>query len=228
VAQRLDYDEYGRVTQNTNPGFQPFGYAGGMVDDATGLTRFGARDYDPVIGRWTAKDPIGFAAGETNLYEYVGGDPINSVDATGLFVPQLIGAFVGAGVSILALAAADPHASFGQFAKAGLLGAGAGLIATLAPLAVLPSAALGGLLGGLTNALGQGLAAHCGSSFDLGSFFVSVAAGAAGGAVGGFYGGLAGGAAGETISAGLGGTVAGLSDLVGQVSYNPSAFAGQR
>jgi YD repeat-containing protein len=28
VAQRLDYDEYGRVTQNTNPGFQPFGYAG--------------------------------------------------------------------------------------------------------------------------------------------------------------------------------------------------------
>jgi hypothetical protein len=28
VAQRLDYDEYGRVTQNTAPSFQPFGYAG--------------------------------------------------------------------------------------------------------------------------------------------------------------------------------------------------------
>jgi YD repeat-containing protein len=28
VAQRLDYDEYGRITQNTSPGFQPFGYAG--------------------------------------------------------------------------------------------------------------------------------------------------------------------------------------------------------
>jgi RHS repeat-associated protein len=68
VAQRLDYDEYGRVTQNTSPGFQPFGHAGGLVDDATGLTRFGARDYDPVTGRWTAKDPMGFAAGDGNLY----------------------------------------------------------------------------------------------------------------------------------------------------------------
>ncbi|MDB4916044.1 MAG: hypothetical protein JWM95_3688, partial [Gemmatimonadetes bacterium] len=29
IQQRLDYDEYGRVLVNTNPGFQPFGYAGG-------------------------------------------------------------------------------------------------------------------------------------------------------------------------------------------------------
>ena len=43
VAQRLDYDEDGWVTQNTSPGFQPFGYAGGLLDDATGLVRFGAR-----------------------------------------------------------------------------------------------------------------------------------------------------------------------------------------
>ena len=35
------------------------------------LVRFGARDYDPTIGRWTAKDPIDFAGGDTNLYGYV-------------------------------------------------------------------------------------------------------------------------------------------------------------
>jgi RHS repeat-associated protein len=60
VVQRLDYDEWGRVTGETNAGFQPFGYAGGLYDRDTGLVRFGARDYDPETGRWTAKDPIGF------------------------------------------------------------------------------------------------------------------------------------------------------------------------
>jgi RHS repeat-associated protein len=84
VAQRLDYDEYGRVTQNTAPGFQPFGYAGGLLDDQTGLVRFGARDYEPTSGRWTAKDLIGFSGGYANLYEYVDNDPVNFLDATGL------------------------------------------------------------------------------------------------------------------------------------------------
>lgn len=44
-------------------GFQPFGFAGGLYDRDTGLTRFGARDYDPQTGRWTAKDSIGLAGG---------------------------------------------------------------------------------------------------------------------------------------------------------------------
>ncbi len=49
----------------------------------TKLTRFGARDYDAETGRWTAKDPIGFAGGLTSLYDYVGGDPVNYLDVTG-------------------------------------------------------------------------------------------------------------------------------------------------
>lgn len=86
VAQRLDYDEFGRVLADTNPGFQPFGFAGGLYDPDTGLVRFGARDYDAVTGRWTSKDPLGFGAGDTNLYAYVFSDPINLVDPTGLNV----------------------------------------------------------------------------------------------------------------------------------------------
>ncbi len=46
IEQRIDYDPWGVVTQDTNPGFQPFGYAGGLYDPDTGLVRFGARDYD--------------------------------------------------------------------------------------------------------------------------------------------------------------------------------------
>jgi RHS repeat-associated protein len=82
VAQRLDYDEFGRVLMDTNPGFQPFGFAGGLHDPDTGLTRFGARDYDPETGRWTAKDPLGVFGGN-NLYGYVRNDPMNLVDPIG-------------------------------------------------------------------------------------------------------------------------------------------------
>ncbi|MEA3411387.1 MAG: RHS repeat-associated core domain-containing protein, partial [Pseudomonadota bacterium] len=71
IAQRIDYDEFGNVLRDTHPGFQPFGFAGGIVDQHTGLVRFGARDYDPETGRWTAKDPIRFDGGDSNLYGYV-------------------------------------------------------------------------------------------------------------------------------------------------------------
>ena len=83
VAQRMDYDEFGQVLSDTNPGFQPFGFAGGLYDRDTKLVRFGARDYDAETGRWTAKDPILFEGGDLNLYEYVRGDPVNFLDPTG-------------------------------------------------------------------------------------------------------------------------------------------------
>src|SRR6185503_15325874 len=56
IAQRLDYDEFGNVTTDSAPGFQPFGFAGGLYDADTALVRFGSRDYDPRVGRWASKD----------------------------------------------------------------------------------------------------------------------------------------------------------------------------
>lgn len=90
VAQRVDYDEFGRVVFNSAPGFQPFGYAGGIYDELTDLVRLGARDYDAHTGRWTTRDPLGFSGGSTNLYSYVDNSPVTSVDPTGLRV-QIIG-----------------------------------------------------------------------------------------------------------------------------------------
>ena len=87
TVQRMDYDAFGNVVADTNPGFQPFGFAGGLYDPDTGLTRFGARDYDAETGRWTAKDPILFAGGTPNLYSYVMNDPENWHDTSGLIPP---------------------------------------------------------------------------------------------------------------------------------------------
>jgi RHS repeat-associated protein len=87
----MDYDAWGNITQDTNPGFQPFGFAGGIYDHHTQLNRFGFRDYDPKTGRWTVKDPISFGGADTNLYSYVNGNPIIMIDPHGLW------GFYGAG-----------------------------------------------------------------------------------------------------------------------------------
>jgi RHS repeat-associated protein len=83
VVSSLNYDVWGNVTSSTNATFQPFGFAGGLRDDATNLTHFGAREYAPELGRWTRKDPIGFNGGLTDLYGYVANDPVNWVDEDG-------------------------------------------------------------------------------------------------------------------------------------------------
>jgi RHS repeat-associated protein len=85
IAEKLDHDPTGLLTQDTQPGFQPFGYAGGLGDPDTHLWHYGARDYDPTTLRWLAKDPLGFGGGDTNLYGYTVRDPVNGVDPTGEF-----------------------------------------------------------------------------------------------------------------------------------------------
>jgi RHS repeat-associated protein len=83
VAQQIDYDEFGNVVADSAAGFQPFGFAGGLRDIDSGLVRFGSRDYDPETGRWTSKDPLRFTRGRSNVYAYVGNDPVNLIDPTG-------------------------------------------------------------------------------------------------------------------------------------------------
>ncbi|MGL6095745.1 MAG: RHS repeat-associated core domain-containing protein, partial [Fimbriiglobus sp.] len=53
------------------------------ADTALQFTR--GRWYGPADGRWASEDPIGFRAGDANLYRYVTNDPANHTDPTGLY-----------------------------------------------------------------------------------------------------------------------------------------------
>ena len=83
VVKRLDYDSFGNVILDSNAAFDlPFGFAGGMTDPAHPLVRFGARDYLPAVGRWTAQGP-GPVCRRRAPVRLRGQDPVNRADPFG-------------------------------------------------------------------------------------------------------------------------------------------------
>jgi RHS repeat-associated protein len=92
TIKAIDYDSFGNVLVEEWPWlFVPLGFAGGLRDRHTGLVRFGCRDYDPEVGRFTAQDPLGDTGGDHDPYEYCVDDPVNAVDPTGLKPKQADG-----------------------------------------------------------------------------------------------------------------------------------------
>ena len=157
VVKRIDYDSFGNIIDDNNPSFEvPFGFAGGLHDRDTGFVRFGYRDYDPDTGRWTAKDPILFAGGETDLYGYCLSDPVNIIDPTGEILSTIIGAVAGASSGFIS------GLERGNIA-AGILGGIAGgvtgaLVGTINPLV---GGAAGGAIGGAISSFLNGDSGPC-------------------------------------------------------------------
>jgi len=83
IVQTYAYDSFGNMT-STGSISQPFTYTAREYDSETGMYFYRARYYDPKVGRFVTKDPIGFKGGDYNLYGYVGNNPVNRVDPSGL------------------------------------------------------------------------------------------------------------------------------------------------
>jgi RHS repeat-associated protein len=85
TLDRIVYNSSGLVAYESSPTVAHFaGFAGGHVDPYTGLVNDYLRWYDPATGKWLSQDPVGFAAGDTDLSRYVGNSPTNAADRTGL------------------------------------------------------------------------------------------------------------------------------------------------
>jgi RHS repeat-associated protein len=96
IANHLAYDAFGRITSETNAAVDSlFGFTGRERDEESwywdaalnrytgGHYHYRGRVYDPTVGRFLSQDPIGFEAGDPNLYRYVGNGPTYAIDPSG-------------------------------------------------------------------------------------------------------------------------------------------------
>ena len=84
VRASYDYKPYGERNKLGGDLDSDFGYTGHYTHDASGLVAAPYRIYDPRLGRWLSRDPIGEEGG-INLYGYVGNRPLGAMDSTGLW-----------------------------------------------------------------------------------------------------------------------------------------------
>ena len=86
VIDHVVYDSYGNILSETSPSNgDRFKFTGMEWDAAIGQYYDHARWLNGAIGRFESSDPAGLSAGDSNLYRYVSNNPVNAVDASGLF-----------------------------------------------------------------------------------------------------------------------------------------------
>jgi RHS repeat-associated protein len=83
VVVQADYTPTGQMRLGPGQPLPALGFGGHWVHPVTGLLFAWFRAYDPDLGRWLSRDPLGQRQGES-LYAYGGGDPINHLDPYGL------------------------------------------------------------------------------------------------------------------------------------------------
>jgi RHS repeat-associated protein len=92
IVDETHYNGSGAVVTAGQAGYvdEAFAFTGRYFDADTGLQNNLNRWYDPSVGRWLSEDPIGFAAGDVNLYRYVGNSSTMRTDPNGLFPPESV------------------------------------------------------------------------------------------------------------------------------------------
>jgi len=94
VIDHLAYDPFGKITTETNPSNgDRYKFTARERETEWGAIYY--RERFQLDGRWMSVDPIGFKAGDPNLYRYVFNSPNNFIDPTGLQVPEDIVELMG-------------------------------------------------------------------------------------------------------------------------------------
>jgi RHS repeat-associated protein len=219
VVWKATYDAFGVASIETSRVSLALRLPGQYFDNETGLHYNLARYYDPRLGRFVQRDPLGYGGGCWNEYIYCGGDPLNRSDPAGEFLWILagaaIGAAIGGGIEAYREHKAHPNAprDWGKIGKEALIGGAVGALGVGVGMALAP--AVGALGSGLAASIsGAALAGGTASAVQtcasdvlhahlptpagvLGSFEQGAAIGAVTGGLGGLWAGRASQAAQE-------------------------------
>jgi RHS repeat-associated protein len=224
VVATYGYDSYGTLMNKTGSIDQSFMFSTKQYDTETGLQYFGYRFYNPSVGRWLTRDPLGEFVGLNrysfvdsvrkplgvmNLYQYAQNNPINFVDPNGhFFLPGAVvggivggvaggfGAYIGGDTSVSGISAGAAVGVVGGFVGGGI--------------GIFPG--VGAAVGALAGASGAAA---------LGGNPGAIAGATIGGAAGGAIGGLPGlGLAGVAEGAWIGGVWGSSFGYIGQNLYN--------
>jgi len=151
VRARYDYDPYGRMTKVSGDRDSVFGFTGYFWHAQSGLDLTYYRAYDPNLGRWISRDPIGIVGG-INLYAFCFNNGVNYVDRDGRLI---IGAIVG-GVFVGLTGYISSGGNWGAAAAGALSGS---VIGALDPTEVGAAGymAAGFIAGAAGDYLGQGI-----------------------------------------------------------------------
>jgi len=166
IANTYTYDGYGRVLTLSESVIQPFTYTGREFDGESGLYYYRARYYDPNTGRFLSEDPIGFDAGDQNLYRYVANNPVNVTDPSGENPAAVVGFVIGLGGGVAGTLAQG--GSLGEALINGLIGGTLGAAAGFG-LPVLGTPLGAGTTGALGNLFGQALTKEPCKDFNFSS-----------------------------------------------------------
>ncbi len=133
VVELSEYQPYGQLSRHSGSMDTPFKFTGQRLDAECGLYYYGARYYDPELGRFVAPDtivPDSFDPQTLNRYTYAGNNPILFVDPSGnifiiddILIPMLIAAIIGAAINVAMAAIMG-----GDIGQAALTGAVTGAI----------------------------------------------------------------------------------------------------
>jgi RHS repeat-associated protein len=248
VIERYYYEAYGSAVYLDDafallPGGQSehawlYLHQGGRLDTITNNYHFRHRDLSPTLGRWISQDPIGFEAGDANLYRYVGNGPVGHLDPLGLWwwdddwIELGFGGLLGfqgpdvqaaAGNSIISnpISNVGIGAATGGLAGAGtgtVVGAGVGAVGG-AGVGAAPGALAGGGAGFIWGAISGGIAAVSNSGDPIDAAVSGTIWGGIGGASGGW-----GAGGGSTIQVGIS---RGSGSVPIHVTYGYGNVAGQ-